>query len=88
MAECERCALFSPLRTCGHVDAVTGNKDADMRNGATWIHPLTGEYGLLGCGCWMPVKALEPDATCFLRDAGADEGWPDELNGNGNSNHA
>lgn len=82
LAECERCALFSPLKTCGHVELVTGDPSLDIAKGATWHHPVTGEYELLGCGCYLPLKALEPDATCYLRDTGADEGWPDNLNGN------
>ena len=33
-----------------------------------------------GCWCFMPVKAMIPEATCWARDNYM-EGWPDEING-------
>jgi len=37
----------------------------------------------MGCLCHMPVKAMDPDADCWLYERlGSNEtGWPDELNG-------
>lgn len=76
---CEGCQLFSPVtRTCGHVARVTGSQPKDMASGVTWVNP-EGDYDLFGCGCLMDVKALLPHATCYLRDVGADEGWPDGI---------
>jgi len=82
LAVCKECQLFSHVdRTCGHMRSVTGQKADDIENGAAWVHPLTGVIEPLGCGCLLDVKALIQSATCYLRDAGADVGWPDNLNG-------
>lgn len=59
---CEVCPLFfHPLRTCGHSD--------------TWINQQTGREEPLGCLCLMDLKALLPEATCWLHSVGLEDKW-------------
>lgn len=35
----------------------------------------------IGCSCYMPAKSRIPWATCWARNQGLEDGWPDRLNG-------
>jgi hypothetical protein len=64
------CATKCPFydhkrRTCGHENSTTN---------------VFGNTEMAGCGCFMPLKAGIPEATCWLNDRTAGEvGWPKHL---------
>lgn len=35
---------------------------------------------ILGCLCYMPLKAKIPQSGCWARENGLDMGWQDDLN--------
>lgn len=39
------------------------------------------QSALLGCGCFMPLKARAKAARCWFWERTGDRGWPKELNG-------
>lgn len=41
--------------------------------------PLRWRDRDIGCHCYMPMKAKLPRATCWIRDQGVRQGWPDGL---------
>ncbi len=68
LEHCERCELLNRrLLSCG----------TPCRK---WINPLTGTEEFLGCFCAMPLKALVPDASCWLNEkTNGQMGWPPEI---------
>lgn len=51
----------------------------ELKSCGFYVHPSTGE--LMGCGCYMALKARAPESRCWLWDRTyGKEGWPTPLN--------
>src|SRR5678815_116182 len=71
LMKCRRCPLFyRPLMTCGNAASTE-----------TWINHDRMEP--MGCLCYLPIKAMDPTANCWMyeRLGETEYGWPAALNG-------
>lgn len=62
---CNKCMVYDrKRRTCGHLSKSEIYQD-----------PNTGQKKTIGCLCIIPIKAKNPQATCWAREKALDFGW-------------
>ena len=64
------------LRVCGECPFFNSRYQTCGTPGQ--LHPTDDGLIQVGCWCFLPLAALDPEKACWAREAGLGVGWPEE----------